>query len=590
MVITATQNSRLSRRLLWGLIFLYILPGLFARSPWKPEDAAGFGQSFSFVRKPWSEWAISTIGDRLYAEGGLLLAWFAGFIGKIVHFLGLPDVWLDDAMRLGNVLWFVLAGWAIWNTTYLLAKRAELQPENPLGTAPSRVDYARTVADASLLCLLSTLGLLVRAHMQQAEIAELAGISIMLLGAVRALDRPIGAGWMLGLGTTIAFFARGWTHCIPFLLFLLVSSITHPSVRFGLLRRLMRAGAVFFAVFGLWLFWALQQEQGHTWLQLWSDWNLQRFLILDPRKSLDQPTLILTLKTSAWFLWPTLPMAAWAIWRYRKAFNEVAIRIPMVAALAGFVVLIITNPADESNYFPLLPPLAVLAALGLSTMRKGLVAMIDWFSVLCFTLIAVLVWLGWTASIFGQPAKLAAKFDRLSPGYMPEVIGFELIVALIASYAWIRLIVWRTTSRNQALWRPMVLSCGGITLIWLLMMTLWMPRIDYTKSFRPVGIEVSKQVLQAQGKAACIIDYNLGYPQRSTLEYHSQMQLVRQQNLDKPKCDFLLLQVELRTGSMLQQQFDQQHGEQWKRIWTGRRNADSQEHFTLYQHTPHTLP
>jgi hypothetical protein len=162
MVITAANNTRLSRRLLWGLILLYILPGLFARTPWKPDDAAGFGQSFTFSQLPFSEWAMSLIGDRLYVEGGLLSAWLAGAFGKLALAVNLPYNWLDDAMRLGNVFWMILAGWAIWNTTYRLAKRVELQPEDPLGTAPTRVDYARAVADASVLCFLGTLGLLVR--------------------------------------------------------------------------------------------------------------------------------------------------------------------------------------------------------------------------------------------------------------------------------------------------------------------------------------------------------------------------------------------------------------------------------------------
>ncbi|WP_285199452.1 hypothetical protein, partial [Klebsiella pneumoniae] len=109
-------------------------------------------------------------------------------------------------MRLGNIAWLILAGWAIWNTTYRLAKRVELQPEDPLGAAPTRVDYARAVADASVLCLLATLGLLMKAHMQGPEVAELAGMALMLLAAVRALDRPIGAGWMLGWGVALTFF------------------------------------------------------------------------------------------------------------------------------------------------------------------------------------------------------------------------------------------------------------------------------------------------------------------------------------------------------------------------------------------------
>ena len=583
MVITATNNTRLSRRLLWGLIFLYILPGLFARSPWKPEDASGFGQSFAFINKPWSEWAIATIGDRLYAEGGILSAWLSAAIGKLAWFIGLPYGWLDDAMRMGNVFWLIVAGWAIWNTTYRLAKRVELQPEDPLGTAPTRVDYARTVADASLLCLLATLGMLVRSHMQVPEVAELAGMSIMLLGAVRSLDRPIGAGWMLGCGIAIAFFARGWSHCIPFLIFLLLSSATHKSLRFGLLHRLVRALSVFLVALGVWFFWSMNQPAGSTWWSMWMDWNLKRFLILDPHKSLDLNTLITALKTISWFLWPTLPMAGWTIWRYRKAFGEAAIRIPMVAALAGLIVLLITNPADEANYFPLLPPLAVLAAIGLSTMRKGLIAMIDWFSVLCFTLIAALVWLGWTASLFNWPARLASKFGKLSPGYIPEIIGFELIVALLTSYAWVRLIVWRTTSNNKALWRPMVLSCGGVVLVWLLMMTLWIPRIDHAKSFKGLGIQISQRV------HGCVVDYNLGFAQRATLEYHTATPFVRPKNdINKSTCNFLIIQDDARGSFPAQRHFEAQEGQHWERIWTGKRNSDKHEHFFLYRQTTHS--
>ena len=317
MVITAANNTRLSRRLLWGLILLYILPGLLARAPWKPDDATGFGQAHTFAQLPLSEWALSQIVDRLFVEGGLLSAWLSGFIGKLAMAVNLPANWIDDAMRLGNVFWMILAGWAIWNTTYRLAKRVELQPEDPLGTAPTRVDYARAVADASVLCFLATLGLLVRSHMQVPEVAELAGISIMLLGAVRSLDRPIGAGWMLGFGIAIAFFARGWAHALPFLLFLLLSSTTHSALRFGLLRRMGRAVSVFGVLFAIWFFWLMSQKQGEQWWNAWNTWNTQRFLIFDPNKSFDLNALTTTLKTLSWFLWPILPMAGWTIWRYR---------------------------------------------------------------------------------------------------------------------------------------------------------------------------------------------------------------------------------------------------------------------------------
>lgn len=589
MVITAANNTRLSRRLLWGLILLYILPGLFARTPWKPDDAVGFGQSFTFAQIPFSEWAFSSIGDRLYVEGGLLSAWLAGLLGKMAMAVGIPHNWLDDAMRLGNVFWLVLAGWAIWNATYRLAKRVELQPEDPLGTAPTRVDYARAVADASVLCLLGTLGLLVRSHMQVPEVAELAGISIMLLGAVRSLDRPIGAGWMLGVGIAIAFFARGWAHWLPFLLLLLISSTTHSSLRFGLLRRMTRAAAVFCIAFAIWFFWLMSQKQGEIWWNAWNEWNVRRFLILDPTKSFDLPALVVTLKTLSWFLWPILPMACWTVWRYRKALSEPSIRIPLAGALAGVVVLIITNPADEANYFPLLAPLSVLAAIGLSTMRRGLIALIDWFAVLWFTFAAVLVWLGWTAATFGFPAKIAANFEKLSPGYVPDVIGLELALAVVASMAWARLIIWRTSStRNRALWRPMVLSSGGVILLWLLMMTLWIPRIDYAKSFKSLGEAVTRAVNNhpAQDKSACVADYNLGYAQRATLQYHAAVTFVHQGfRVEAPKCNYLLLQDTTRQNLPVKVDFETHQADRWELIWTGNRNSDRHEFFFLYART-----
>lgn len=584
MVLTAANNTRLSRRLLWGVILLYILPGLFARAPWKPDDAIGFGQGFYFATHGIQHWSFSQIGDRLFAEEGLLGAWLSGGLGKLALSVNLPWRWLDDTMRISNAVWLILAGWAIWNSAYRLARRVELQPEDPLGTAPTRVDYARSVADASVLCLLATLGLLVRSHMQGAELPELAGLSILLLGYVRSLDRPIGAGWMIGWGLVIAYFARGWSHTLPFLLVLMANSSTHNSLRFGQLRRMMRAALVFGMAFGLWFFWLMANQKGQVWWDGWNHWNANRFLLLDPEKSLDKNTLINAIKTASWFLWPILPMSAWTVWRYRSAFREPALRIPFAATAAGILVVCITNPSEEANYFPLLAPLSVLAALGLSTMRRGLTSLIDWFAVICFTLGAVLVWLGWSAATFGYPAQLARNFERLSPGYVPGIVGLELAMAVLASVAWFRLIVWRTSAGPRALWRPMILSSGGITLIWFLLMTLWIPRINYAKTFQPLGEAVADFVpLETDGKPDCIEDYNLGFAQRATLEYHSQRRFVDVDHNAKNKhCQFLLLQDDTDKHLMNKSILEADNPLGWQLVWAGNRNSDRRERFYLY--------
>jgi hypothetical protein len=300
--------------------------------------------------------------------------------------------------------------------------------------------------------------------------------------------------------------------------------------------------------------------------------------------------LKITLKNLAWFLWPTLPLAAWGIWRYAKAFSEPAIRLPLAGTAAGILVLIITNPADEANYIPLIAPLSVLAAIGLSTLRKGLTSLIDWFALLWFTFAAALVWLGWSAATFGLPERLARNFEKLSPGYVPSLSIIEISVALLATAAWIRLVIWRTgkSSSAGALWRPLVLSSGGITLIWLLLMTLWIPRIDYAKSYAPVALRIKAEIQQSRSantpEEACVGDYNLSFPQRSVLEYHSQVKFVHSPTPDKLKhCNYLLMSDSSRTGMQVRSQFDTQHGQIWKEIWQGGRNSDRKEKLFLFK-------
>lgn len=573
--------------MLWAIIFLYILPGLFARSPWSPDDAIGFGQAYYFLQTPLTDWSISLIGDRLFAQEGLLVAWLAALIGSVGLDLGVPLNWVDDLMRLGNVFWLILAGWAIWHTSYRLARRAELQPEDPFGNAPTRIDYARAVADASVLCLLGTLGLLVRAHFQVAELAELAGLSLILLASVRSLDRPLGAGWMLGFGITIAFFARGWVHWLPFLAALSLSSITHPALRFCLHKRVARALLVSGSAFILWFFWAMSHPLGETWWTQWLEWNTNRFIVLDPNTSFGLSTLSQIIKTSAWFLWPILPMSIWTIWRYRKATREPAIRIPIFAAIGALLILLLTNPAEEANYFPLIAPLSVLAAIGLSTMRRSLVGLIDWFALLWFSFGAILVWIGWSAATFGWPSKIAANFEKLSPGYVPEGLGIEILIALAATLAWLRLILWRTgrsNTKSKALWRPMVLTSGGVTLIWLLLMTLWIPRIDYAKNFQPVAQALKNTMTKDDVEFNCVIDYDLGFAERALLEYHSQLQF-KSGTPKSNECNHLIIEDSLKTDLGKKRKLIESYGSVWVPIWIGNRNSDRHERFILFQRT-----
>ena len=70
---------------------------------------------------------------------------------------------------------------AVWYATYCLAREAEAQPlPFALGGEAQPVDYARSVADGSVLALMATLGLAQLGHEATAVLARMAFVALWL--------------------------------------------------------------------------------------------------------------------------------------------------------------------------------------------------------------------------------------------------------------------------------------------------------------------------------------------------------------------------------------------------------------------------
>ena len=46
---------------------------------------------------------------------------------------------------------------------------------------------------------------------------------------------------------------------------------------------------------------------------------------------------------------------------------------------------------------------------------------------------------------------------------------------------------WRLSRAPKQIWRPVVISAAGTTLMWVIAMTLWLPSINYGKTYRDVA-------------------------------------------------------------------------------------------------------
>jgi 4-amino-4-deoxy-L-arabinose transferase-like glycosyltransferase len=224
------------------------------------------------------------------------------------------------------------------------------------------------------------------------------------------------------------------------------------------------------------------------------------------------------LEMLAWAAWPVLPLALWTLWlERRKALH--AQNFLMLAATAWAALLFVADAPKPATLLPTLVPLTLLAAAGASRLRRGAANAFDWFGMMTFTLVAALIWLGGIAMLTGEPARVAKNFSKPAPGFVAEASPILILLAIAATVAWIAVML--RTPRSP--WRAAARWSVGLTTIWLLLMTLWLPWIDYGKSYRSVSTELRQALGTHPG---CIARRDLGLAQRASLDYFSGIRTV----------------------------------------------------------------
>ena len=276
-------------------------------------------------------------------------------------------------------------------------------------------------------------------------------------------------------------------------------------------------------------------------------------------------------KLLIWFTWPTWPLAAWTLYRWRRQLTSRHVALPLWFALVGLAATITTTASDRSLLLTL-PPLAALAAFALPTLKRSVASLIDWFTLLFFTGCALVIWVIWIAMQTGMPKQPAANVAKLAPGFEPSFSWLTFVAAVVATLAWAWLVRWRAGRQRAAIWKSMVLPAGGATLCWLLLMTLWLPLLDYARSYAPL----SRQVAARVDPAACVEVYGLNSAQVAAFQYHGKLDL-RQAGV-KASCPYLV--VDMDAQSTLGNTVDLP---EWAFLATLRRPTDQNENVALYK-------
>ena len=201
------------------------------------------------------------------------------------------------------------------------------------------------------------------------------------------------------------------------------------------------------------------------------------------------------------YSWPIWPLALWSIWFWRKGANYPlgGIRNPNMALPLGLVIatlMYLVHQVDltEQSLIITIPPLVIWACFSLPIIKRSVISFIDWLALLTFTLLGGFIWLMWFAMMTQLPAGLAKNVARQVPGFIPEFNWLAVAVAFIATGLWISVVRWRTSRAPKAIWRAVVISAAGTTLTWVLLMTLWLPTINYAKTYRAVAERLVKAI------------------------------------------------------------------------------------------------
>ena len=504
-IVAQSAVRRLPRLALILLCMAYVLPGYFGREPWKNADITAFGYMLELSGTPvGSAWLAPSIMHLEPEVDALLPYWLGAWAIK------LAPAWLapDFAARLPFGLMLVAVLVATWYGIYHLARSAGAQPVAfAFGGEAEPADYARAMADGGLLGLIGCLGLAQFSHETTPALAQLCFTALTFYG-LSALNRALALP-LVAVGVGLVGLTLSGGPAVAALLGAggaLYGLIDRDDAQPGDDQRRWRVAGLLLATalaatlataLGLWQ-WRLSPPGTG-----WREWRGLGRLFL-------------------WFTWPLWPLLLWTLWRWRHQLRDLPrnrhLALPLLFLLVAVGTTLLT-PASDRSLLLALPALATLAAFALPTLDRSVTALIDWFTLLFFTGCALIIWVIWISMQTGFPRQPAANVAKLAPGFEPSLQVLALAVALAGTVAWIWLVRWRVGRHRSAIWKSMVLPAGGATLCWLLLMTLWLPVLDYARSYAPMV----QRILVLTDRPACVQVHGLGRGPIAALRFHGQL-------------------------------------------------------------------
>ncbi|TJZ73815.1 ArnT family glycosyltransferase [Chitiniphilus eburneus] len=445
--------------LLLLLCLVWLLPGLVGHDPWKPAELETAAIVKRFVQEGY--WVLPRFADVAYLEFAPLYYWSAAILAWPLSRLGMD---IHDAGRLATGLWMALSLWGI-------------------GLA-GRELYGRRQGRVAVMALIGCVGLIIWGHQLAPQVLLVAAFSWHAFALAHSTRRPLIAGAVLGMAWLVLLLGATWGEFLLALASAVLLLLFRPWRRAVYVTALVTALVISLPLSAVWALW-LHQFSPAAFAAWW------RFDALGPFGGLGSlqwfHSFGFFISTVTWFAWPVLPLAVWGVWSNRKQWASPAIALPGSMAALTALWLACAGEVRDYSLLPLLVPLALLATAGIDGLRRGAAAALNWFGLMTFGVGTLALWACWFALHVGMPRRLHAWVDGMNPEHVPTMALPGVLFALALSVAW-----WCVISRKRPLGRLAVTNWAcGVTLLWGVLIGLWEPWLDETKSYREVSVSLA---------------------------------------------------------------------------------------------------
>jgi hypothetical protein len=574
--ISARAAVRLPRWALVGLSLAFLVPGLFGHDLW-PQDAAGFGRMWTMAQGSASDWLMPNVAGAPTPQAGPLPSWLGAAAIRLVGNL----VGDTNAAAATNLLWYPLIVVSLWLAVYRLARRDEAQPvATAFGGEASRQDYARLLADISVLLTVGTLGVIWRLHQTRVDSASVAFVSLAMLSASLIEWRLLAAAALGGLAVGCFALTQGPLPAAGLLLGC-QAALWRARTRMGVSPARMGAASALLLAVALLLPLAWPLAAWHWYpaeaTVFFANWS---HLVALGLPTLDDASWLL--RDGAWFFWPLWPLAFWAVYAWRSGLGDAHMERPLWLLGGLSLAMFFSAPLDELAVVGILPPLVALATYGATTLRRGMDNVIDWLAIALFSLCLLMIWAYFGAWQLGFPHAMATSMARLVPGFAGHLHPLAVILAAVATAAWIQLILWRVLRRPPVLWRGPLLAGAGVTVVWFAANLLYLPAVDYIFSYRKFALEVAAQ-LRARGLGqGCVQAHRVPLAERAMFAYYGKLRFDREGSSESCR---LALHHDSRRSTLDDDPPPGVRG-MWQLSWEGQRRVRPDDHWKIWVRNP----